>query len=290
MKNYSIWVLEYSRVVDYHKSGVVYGAHNEGYVRLPYSYVVIKGNGHNIMVDVGYNHKEYGKVLGERFNVVDWQSPSVVLKEVGLTPEDIDTVIITHAHFDHFGNVEDFPNATFYMQEKELSKFIWAMSLPHQFQFLMSGVDPSDLLRGVQLAKEGRMQLLDGDVEEFLPGIDIFAAFDTHTYGSQFVRVKQGGSEEDSWVLAGDNAYQFENIEGKNQDGILLPVGLATGSQTEMIFSLDKMLKLVGRDSKRVIPIHEQGITERFPSRTSDKDLFIVEVDLADDEVSKVQK
>ncbi len=57
-----------------------------------------------------------------------------------------------------------------------------------------------------------------------------------------------------------------------------------------MIFSLDKMLKLVGRDSKRVIPIHEQGITERFPSRTSDKDLFIVEVDLADDEVSKVQK
>ncbi len=97
-----------------------------------------------------------------------------------MTPEDIDTVIITHAHFDHFGNVEDFPNATFYMQEKELSKFIWAMSLPHQFQFLMSGVDPSDLLRGVQLAKEGRMKLLDGDVEEFLPGIDIFAAFDTH--------------------------------------------------------------------------------------------------------------
>lgn len=289
MKNYSIWVLEYSHVLEYHKSGLVYGAHNEGYVRLPYSYVLIKGNGHNILVDVGYNHKEYGQVLAERYGVIDWQSPAVVLNEVGINPEDIDSVIITHAHFDHFGNVEDFPNATFYMQEKELSKFIWAMSLPHQFQFLMGGTDPSDLLRGVQLAKEGRMKLLDGDIENFIPGIDLFTAYDTHTFGSQFVRVKQNDSNSDNWVLAGDNVYQYENTEGKNKDGILLPVGSGTGSQMEMIFLLDKMLKLVGQDTNRVIPIHEQRIVERFPSRYTDKNLFIVEVDLADGEVSKVK-
>ena len=46
MADYSIWVLEYSYVPNYHKSGVLYGAHNEGYVKLPYCYVVIKGRGH----------------------------------------------------------------------------------------------------------------------------------------------------------------------------------------------------------------------------------------------------
>ncbi|MCY9002476.1 N-acyl homoserine lactonase family protein [Peribacillus frigoritolerans] len=289
MKDYSIWVLEYAHTVEFAKSGVIYGAHNQGTVKLPYSYVLIKGNGHNILVDVGFNYKEYGKAIADAFGAINWQSPKIVLSEVGLTPEDIDTVIITHAHFDHFGNVEDFPNATFYMQERELVKFIWAMSLPSKFQFLMLGVDPSDILRGVQLAKEGRMKLLQGDVENFLPGIDIYSAYDTHTFGSQYVHIKQSNSTQDGWVLAGDNAYKFENLEGNNQDGALNAIGLATGSQTNIIFALDKMLDLVGSESKRVIPIHEQRLTERFPSRVSDKGLFIVEVDLADGEVSKVK-
>jgi Metal-dependent hydrolases of the beta-lactamase superfamily I len=38
-------------------------------------------------------------------------------------------VFITHAHFDHMGGTDDFPNATFYVQERELSKWVWAMSL-----------------------------------------------------------------------------------------------------------------------------------------------------------------
>ena len=41
MADYSIWVLEYSYVTKYHKSGVLYGAHNEGYVKLPYCYALI---------------------------------------------------------------------------------------------------------------------------------------------------------------------------------------------------------------------------------------------------------
>ena len=46
MADYSIWVLEYSFVANYHKSGVLYGAHNQGYVKLPYCYALIKGKDH----------------------------------------------------------------------------------------------------------------------------------------------------------------------------------------------------------------------------------------------------
>ncbi|WP_283179326.1 hypothetical protein [Gemmobacter sp. 24YEA27] len=76
MSDYSIWVCEYSFVKDYHKSGVLYGAHNQGYVKLPYCYVVIKGKDHVAMVDVGYNDKAYGKTLGDRFKVEKLAQPA----------------------------------------------------------------------------------------------------------------------------------------------------------------------------------------------------------------------
>jgi N-acyl homoserine lactone hydrolase len=179
--DYSVWVLEYSYVTKYHKSGVIYGAHNQGYVKLPYCYVLIKGNGHVAMVDVGYNNKDYGGVLSERFGVENWHSPKEVLAECGVRPEEVDTVFITHAHFDHLGNIEDFPNATFYIQERELSKWIWAMSLPDRMRWTMGAVDPADILRTVDLARQGRLVVVDGDRENVLPGIDLHAAFDSHT-------------------------------------------------------------------------------------------------------------
>jgi glyoxylase-like metal-dependent hydrolase (beta-lactamase superfamily II) len=115
MAQYSIWVLEYAYAKKFHKSGVLYGAHNEGHVRLPYCYTVIRGNGHVAMVDVGYNNKDYGKAIADGLALENWRSPRAVLAEVGLTPEDVDSVFISHAHFDHFGNVGDFPKATFYI-------------------------------------------------------------------------------------------------------------------------------------------------------------------------------
>lgn len=290
MSEYSIWVLEYSYVTNYHKSGVLYGAHNEGHVKLPYCYVLIQGNGHNILVDVGFNNKEYGEVLGDKYGVENWHSPEDVLAEVGVSPKEIDSVFVTHAHFDHFGNVEDFPNATFYMQEEEISKWMWVMSLPHEFDWLTTAFDPNDIVRGAQLAKDGRLVLIDGDRENVLPGIDVHAAKDTHTFGSQFVVVRSSSDQqdEDAWILAGDLAYVFDNIEGRDQDGVYVPVGLATGSQTNLILTTDKMMKLVGHDSSRIIPIHEQRLVERFPSRVSDKGLHIVEVVLAEGIASKV--
>jgi Metallo-beta-lactamase superfamily len=124
MANYSIWVLEYSYVPNYHVSGIIYGYHNQGYRKLPYYYVLIKGKHHAAMVDVGYNHKEFGGYLGDKFGVINWHSPSEVLKECSLRPEDIDTVFVTHAHFDHFGNVDDFPKAKFYIREREIAGYL----------------------------------------------------------------------------------------------------------------------------------------------------------------------
>ena len=94
------------------------------------------------------------------------------------------------------GNIEDFPNATFYLQERELSKWVWTMSLHRRFRWLMLGIDPADIMRAVDLARQGRLVAVDGDRENVLPGVDLHAAFDTHTWGSMYVTVRNDLGDE----------------------------------------------------------------------------------------------
>ena len=294
MGQYSIWVLEYSFVKNYHKSGVLYGAHNQGYVKLPYCYALIKGNGHVAMVDVGYNDKDYGKHLGDKFAVENWRSPQKVLAGIGLTPEDVDTIFITHAHFDHFGNVEEFPKARFLIQEREIAKWTWAMALPDRLRWMMVAVDPGDIIRGVDLARQKRLVCIDGDRSDVLPGIDLHVAYDSHTFGSMWVGIRNDGKARsaDTWALAGDLVYVFDNIEGPggavDVETMYVPVGLAVGSQQNLIMATEDMMKEVGYDARRVIPIHEERLRDRFPSRITEDGLRITEICLADGETSKV--
>lgn len=291
MGDYSIWVVEYSYVTNYHVSGIIYGAHNQGYRKLPYCYVVIKGRDTVAMVDVGYNQKDYGAAMAKQFGVENWHAPRDVLAECGVAPEDVRHVFLTHAHFDHMGNTDAFPNATFYIQERELSKWVWAMSLDRRFRWLMLATDPGDVIRAVDLARQGRLQCLEGDREDVLPGIDLHCAPDTHTWGSMFVTVRNDGKtpSQDSWILAGDLVYAVENLLGTDAaDPQYLPVGLAAGSQTNLLLATDTMVKMAGGEMRRVIPIHEERLKDMFPSRISRHGLRITEITLASGEKSKV--
>jgi N-acyl homoserine lactone hydrolase len=294
MAQYSIWVMEYSYVMNCAVSSVIYGAHNQGIRKLPYCYALIKSDDHIAMVDIGFNQKEYGAYLGEKFGVENWHSPREVLAEAGVRPEDVDSVFITHAHFDHMGNINDFPNATFYIQERELSKWIWAMSLPDRMRYMMVATDPSDILRAVDLARQGRLVCVDGDMENVIPGIDLHAAYDTHTYGCQWVHIRNDmkAKSQDSWVMAGDLVYVYENLEGSGDlvgvEKMYTPVGLALGSTTNLIMTTEEIMKSVGYEVKRVIPVHEEKLRNVFPSRITKDGLRISEICLASGQKSLV--
>ena len=300
MSLYSIWVLEYSYVPDYARSMVIYGAHNQGIMRLPYCYVVIKGPSNLIMVDVGYSHRDWGKEMAEKLGVKGWQNPRHVLAKIGFTPEQVDTVLLTHLHFDHAGNLEEFPNARVVVQEREVTKNVWAMSLPPRMAFLSFGVDPGDVLKCVELGRRGRITLVDGDVEDFFPGIDLRVAYDTHTYGSMYIVVRNDGERKsnDPWILTGDLLYVYENIleplteDGKNANSRaekFTPVGFAVGSNTNLILATEEIMKAANRDVNRLVMVHEQRLGEKFPSRLDDDGLSVVEVCLADGERSRVR-
>ena len=291
MGDYSIWVLEHAAVETFPLSVMLYGPQYQGSRKLPYAYALIKGKGKTILVDTGYDHVNYGKQLAELFGVSNFHGPAEVLAECGVKPEDVTTVFITHAHFDHMGAIDHFPNAKFYIQQREVDKWVWALTLGPEYRFLIGAADPGDIVKAVELTQQGRMICIDGDRDDVLPGIDLRLAADTHTYGSMYVTIRNDGARtsQDVWVFAGDNLYTYDNLTGLDlADPQIVPIGLAVGSQSNLIFTSAAMLRDAGGENRRVIPVHEDRLKDMFPSRKTAAGLQLVEIALGAGESSKV--
>lgn len=279
MSTYSMWLLEYAHVPRQPISSLLAGQHNKGTRELSFTYIVLVGEGHNILIDTGIDlNDKNSKLMAKRDGVIDWQSHDKILGKIGLKPEDIDTVIFTHAHYDHMEGLDDFKNATFYIQKKEIMNWIEMMSLDKKYSSLLFAINPNDIIFAVEKIKSKKMILLDGEYNNILPGIDVIPFYNSHTFASQIVIIN-GLTEK--WVIVGDLAYVRENITGINQDGIYVPVGLGIGSPFNIIKTYDDILKISDYDLNHIIIGHETDNWELYPSWITEDGLHVAEIYLA---------
>ncbi len=147
-------------------------------------------NGKNILVDTG---------MGSKYNDQDKDNLGLVpsrlnknLRSVGLTPKDIDAVILTHLHNDHCGGctrldrtgdlVPTFPRATYYVQRESWND---ANNPNERFQ----SAHRNDNF--APLKERGQIELLDGDSEIF-PGLNVIVT-GGHSPGHQILFFNHGG-------------------------------------------------------------------------------------------------
>lgn len=285
---YSIWLLQCGIMKQFPVSGMFQGAHNEGIMEVPLGYLVVAGEGHVALIDTGYKYLEYGQELADLYGVETWRSPDELLGHIGFTPADVDTLIVTHAHWDHMGYVEAFPNATIWLQRSELSGWLEVFGLPTQFSFLKGGVDPADFHHLLERAMMGQVRLIDGTMTDVLPGIDLHPAHDTHTPGCQYAVIRSDGPDAPGWVAVGDVVFQYANLEGRDGSGEYSPTGQVMGSLTRLMMSFDEILTHAGGNIDRVIPVHDLKAYERFPSEPTFPGLQVAEVVLADGAASRL--
>lgn len=284
--SYSIWMLEYSHCLAHPVGCIFYGTWDGSTRMFAYSYAYLEGAGHKIMVDIGHDNRGSNKAYNDANDIIDFQSPDAVLGKVGVTPGEIDTVILTHAHYDHAGAARYFPNATFYLQRIELESSRWALDNAHLYASIIGALDPQDVTMLEQLSASGRLRLLDGPVENLFPGLHIRTALDTHTMGGQYVVAETGG---DNWVVTGDALYSYENAEGIGQSGIPVNIGFGGGSGWRGLQIIDEMAKTAGNTNRLVI-VHEFDTFRRHRSRKYADNLHVAELVLADGQPSRIQE
>lgn len=290
MGNYSMWLLEYAYCTTQPVSSLVYGKHNAGLTTIPLTFMILKGNGHTIAIDTGYYDEGYGHELTVKCGADKVIPIEGAMASIGISGEEVDTVILTHAHYDHSGGIKAFPNAHFYIQEKEVLDWIKVLAKPREYDFLTIALDPNDLKSMIDLMVENRITLLNGEVKDLLPGIDVIPLHDTHTYGLQMLTITNtdvDGNPE-KWVFVGDACYSFDNFGDRDFDGVYRPVGFGVGNLTKMVEALDLSMKLAGGRKDRMIVSHEATMWDTFPTKVDENNMHTAEIYLAEGEESRM--
>jgi glyoxylase-like metal-dependent hydrolase (beta-lactamase superfamily II) len=244
---YDIFAIRYATIGDFPAAGMVPGADPSRKIDVAMMVWLVKGEGRNILVDSGFYRDQFFK---QWKTIKDFQKPSEALARVGLKPEDITDVIITHMHWDHADGMDLFPKATIWIQKDEYAYYTgdaWHGKKTH------GGIDPDDVLTIVKLNMDGRVQMVNGDDQEILPGIACFTG-GKHTYQSQYVSVS---TAKGTVVLASDNMYLYENLNKH------VPIA-ATLDPESNLRAQDRMKQIAG-NPRLIIPGHDPAVFTRFP-------------------------
>ena len=146
-----------------------------------------------IILSVFYVETEDQKILVDAgcntmpgFELEDFTGPAKALDAVGIRPEEITHLLLTHAHHDHAEATGDFPNAKVYIQQDE-----YALAKPFipQTAQVVTFAETCRVAEGVNMVKIGG-----------------------HTTGSSVVECRLDGK---NYVLCGDECYGLYNIQNR---------------------------------------------------------------------------
>jgi glyoxylase-like metal-dependent hydrolase (beta-lactamase superfamily II) len=170
---------------------------------VPATSYLLRAGGRTILVDTGIGpgpHTRAG-LEGRTGRLPE------ALREAGARPEEIDTVVITHLHFDHVGwnaqlvdgrAVPTFPRARYLVPEKDWAHF-QRPELAERTRHL-----PPTWALGVQ----GHVDLVDGE-RALTPEVSLLPT-PGHTPGHQAVMVVSGGERA---VVLGDVAHTPAQVQ-----------------------------------------------------------------------------
>jgi glyoxylase-like metal-dependent hydrolase (beta-lactamase superfamily II) len=164
------------------------------------------------------------------------------LKQAGINPEDIDAVVMSHAHIDHCGGCmaddgsRHFPNAEYYITQADYDFWTDETKVPAAFKVFL------DTARKNLTPVRDRIHFIK-DGEEFLPGIQAILA-PGHTVGHTIFMINSGGK---SLCYIGDLAHH--------------PVLLLEKPLTEFMYDTDPKqsaqtrVKMLGMLADKKIPL-----------------------------------
>lgn len=253
MDKYEVYAVRYATLANFRVSGLVAGADPSRRMDIAMTIWVLKGvDGRIAIVDSGFHRDQYFK----QFTVRDFVSPSEAIAPLGIKPEDVTDIFLTHAHWDHAGGVDLFPNARVWIQKDEFEYYTgqaWQQANTH------GGIDAEDMIELLRRNTRGKLSLVRGDDDTTISGIT-FGIGGKHTWQSQFIVVH--GARQHDVVLASDNMYLYENLDAHQP--IAQTLDAASNLRTQ-----DRM-KSMASEPRFLVPGHDPAVFGKF-EKVSDR-------------------
>lgn len=220
---------------------------------------VIRDAARTIVVDTGFSlaaARQRGRIMVE--------DPVSLLARLGIAAATVTDVVLTHLHYDHAGNLDAFPAATFHLQDAEMAyatgRFVCHHCLAQPF-------DVEDVVKMVRNAYLDRVRFHDGEAQ-LVPGITLHRV-GGHTGGLQIVRVQT----RRGWLVLGSDAFHFSENRLRRSP---FPLVFHIGEMLEGFRTCERLAD--GEDL--IIPGHDPDVLTRWPRALADC-ANIVRVDLA---------
>ncbi|MEM7669750.1 MAG: N-acyl homoserine lactonase family protein [Pseudomonadota bacterium] len=205
---------------------------------------VIRNTDRTILVDTGYDPAE-----AARRGRPILRHPVEALKSLGVAAEDVDTVIVTHMHYDHAGTLDSFPNATFHIQSAEME---YATGPCMCMSALKMPFSVEHVVQMVKHIYSGRVVFHDGDAG-IAPGVTVHA-IGGHSRGLMSVRVKTAAG----WLcLASDASHFYENFLARKAFPIVVDV--------EAMYRGWDIIQGLASSPEQCVPGHDPLVFDLFP-------------------------
>jgi glyoxylase-like metal-dependent hydrolase (beta-lactamase superfamily II) len=176
---------------------------------IDYYFWVIRNKDRLVVVDCGFDAES-----AKRLNRKPFDDPATILQQFGVDAASVDTMIISHMHFDHVGALPAFSGAKFHLQEADLA---YATGPAMKYDYLRRPYERVQVAQIVEYLHAGRVVFHDGD-DTFAPGITLHR-IDGHATGQQAVRVN---TMRGHVVLASDAAAFVEHFTDYKLSPILV--------------------------------------------------------------------
>lgn len=245
LPEYKIFAIRYATRDARRAEHFVGGDPHDAPMPMDYFTWAVVGPERTFLVDTGFTAE-----IAARRKREFLRCPIESLKSIGVEPDAITDVIITHLHYDHVGNFHKLPNARFHLQERELA---FATGRHMRYPYFRHGFEVEEVVGMVRLNFKRRLELYDGDVD-LAPGLTLHLA-PGHTAGLQVVRVH---TQRGNVVLASDSSHYYENLESNRPFSAVLDVG-------DAIDSFRKVERLAA-SSRHIVPGHDPLVMQRYPA------------------------
>ncbi|HVV25151.1 MAG TPA: N-acyl homoserine lactonase family protein [Pseudonocardiaceae bacterium] len=223
----------------------------DGPIDMDYYFWVVRDRERTVLVDTGFSRA--GGQARDRTFLLD---PAAAYTALGVEPAAAPTVVVTHAHYDHIGNLTLFPDSPVVIAERELA--FWTGPHACRAQFHHS-VQDEELELLAKADQEGRVRTFRGRLD-LAPGIEVIE-LGGHTPGQSVVLVD---TTDGPVLLASDAIHYYEEYERD------MPFAFVA-DLVAMYEGFDRIRTMVaGGEVRHVVSGHDPDTLSRFTPMTGE--------------------